>query len=197
MNPAYLGIKNISSLDYILKYLESIDDSSGVAVFFDWDDTLVNPDYDTIIEPEITRKLFDHLKENRIFYAIITGRFHDTVCDDMKRNIFDMKHNIIHTIHPSLKKLGVNVDRYLTDEYTKTIYKIYNKYGECVGVLYMGIIFTGRKGETIKNYFLQTGINKPHTLFIDDYEPYLIETTSSMPTIKAFRRMVGYVPLTQ
>ena len=192
MNPAYLGIKTITSLDHVLKYLEKIEDPTSVAVFFDWDDTLVNPDHDNIIEPEVTKKLFDHLKTHQIFYAIITGRFHDTVCDDNKRNIFNMKHNMINTIYPSLQKLGVNTDRYLSDEYTNNIYKIRNERGECVGVLYMGIIFTGRKGETIKNYFRQTGIKRDEVLFVDDYEPYLIETTSSMPSIKAFRRKTGY-----
>jgi len=59
----------------------------------------------------------------------------------------------------------------------------------------MGIFFSSRKGETIKNYLRQTGIKKKDVLFIDDYEPYLIETTRSFPMIKAYRRLVPYKPL--
>ena len=197
MNPTYLGITNISTLNDVLTYIESSENKNDLAVFFDWDDTLVNPDYDNIIEPVVTRKLFDYLKKHKIFNVIITGRYHDMVCDDNKRNIFDMKHNIVNTIYPSLIKLGINVTEYLKPAYTNNIYKIYNKYNQCVGVMYMGIIFTGKKGETIKNYFRQLGMDKKEVLFVDDYEPYLIETTSSFPSIKAFRRLVSYVPLTQ
>jgi hypothetical protein len=189
MNSAYLNIKDITSLQEVLTYLQSIEDPNDVAIFLDWDDSLVNPDYDNIIEPEITKKLFDYMQNKGIFFAIITGRFYDTVCDDTKRNIFDMQHNIIHTMFPSLKKLGVNVDRQQTSEFKNTIYKIYNESGICVGVLYMGIFFTGKKGETIKNYLRQTGIKKNIILFVDDYEPYLIETTSSLPNIIAYRRL--------
>lgn len=193
MNPAYLEIRDISSLNDVLTYIKSAKNLKDLAVFFDWDDTLVNPDYDTIIEPNVTRELFGYMKRNNIFHCIITGRFCDYVCDDKKINLDDMKHNIVNTIYPSLNDLGVDTTEYLKPEYTNTLYKIYNKYNIPVGVMYMGIIFTGKKGETMKNYFRQLGINKNHVLFVDDYEPYLIETTSSFPTIKAFRRHVSYL----
>ncbi len=197
MNSAYLEIENITSLEDILTYLKTVKNPQDVAVFFDWDDTLVNPDFDNIIEPEVTKRLFDYMKNNRIFYAMITGRFHDTVCDDTKRNIFDMQHNIIHTMHPSLKKLGIDTDKYQSEEFRQSLYKIYNELGQCVGVLYMGIFFTARKGEAIKNYLRQMGIKKKEVLFVDDYEPYLIETTASLPSVKAYRRIPPYTPLIQ
>lgn len=196
MNSAYFNIRNISSLDHILTYLKSVKDKKDLIVFFDWDDTLVNPDYDTIIEPEITKELFNYMITNRIFWAIITGRFYNTVCDDKQRNIFDIQSNIQRTMAPTLRKLGVDIDKYMTAEHKETVYKINDEYGNCVGILYMGIFFSGRKGDTIKNYLRQTGIRKSTIVFVDDYEPYLIETTTSLPTVMAFRRMVPYTPLT-
>lgn len=196
MKSAYLNIKNISSLNYILNYLKSINNKNDVIVFFDWDDTLVNPDNDAIIEPEITKELFDYMTDNQIYWSIITGRFYNTVCDDNKRNIFDIQANIQQTMAPILRKLGVEIDIYMTNEHKQNVYKIYDNKGECVGILYMGIFFSGRKGDTIKNYLRQRGIKKSEILFIDDYEPYLVETTTSLPTVTAFRRKVPYTPLT-
>lgn len=196
MNSSYLKIRNITSLAHILTYLKSVKDKKDIIVFFDWDDTLVNPDYDTIIEPEITKELFSYMLKHRIFWAIITARFYNTACDDKKRNIFDMQANIQQTMNPILRKLGADIDTYTTDKHKQTVYKVYSEQGECVGILYMGIFFSGRKGDTIKNYLRQTGTHKSKVLFIDDYEPFLIETTTSMPNIEAFRRMVPYVPLT-
>jgi len=192
MNQAYLNIKNTRTLEDVLSYLKTVKDKSRVMVFMDWDDTLVNPDYDTIIEPEATKRLFDYMHQNRIFYSIITGRFWTTSCDDTKRNLFDMQHNIIGTMFPSLKKLGVDTDKYTTDEFKRTIYKVHTTAGECVGILYMGIFFSGQKGKTIKNYIRQTGLDLDKVLFIDDYEPYLIETTTSFPQVTAYRRITPY-----
>jgi acid phosphatase class B len=188
MTQSYANIKNISSLNDILIYLKSIKNKDDVIVFFDWDDTLVNPDYDTIIEPQITKELFKYMLENKIHFSIITGRYYNTVCNDKKRDLVDMHRNIVDTIYPSLRKLGVDVDKYMTPFYEGYVNKIYDPYYICVGVLYMGIFFTGRKGETIKNYLEQTGISKKHIIFVDDYEPYLEEITSTIPTIEAYRR---------
>ena len=95
---------------------------------------------------------------------------------------------------PILKKLGARTDLYTTDLHKRAPYKVYDENGRCVGILYMGIFFTGEKGATIKNYLRQTGIRKSRVVFIDDYEPYLIETTSSFPSVEAFRRIVPYTP---
>ena len=196
MSDAYTNIKNTTSLRDILTYLKTIDDPSDIIVFFDWDDTLVNPDYDNIIEPEVTKELFDYMIKNKIYFSIITGRFYNTACDETHRNIYDMKHNIINTMHPSLRNLGINTDKYSSPLYQNEIYRVYNEKYDCVGILYMGIFFSGKKGETIKNYLRQTGMNKKHIIFVDDYEPYLMETTANVPTIKAYRRKTPYIPLT-
>ena len=196
MNQNYLHVTNVSSLGNILAYLKKIKNPDDIIVFFDWDDTLVNPDHDNIIEPEITKKLFDYMKDRQIFYAIITGRFHDTVCDDNKRNIFNMQYNIINTMYPSLNKLGIDTTSFKTDHLKQYPDKIYDEYGKCVGVLYMGIFFSGTKGAAIKNWLRQVEIKKKEIIFIDDYDPYLYEVTTSLPDVTAFRRLVNYIPKT-
>ena len=195
MNSTYLEIKNISSLEHILTYLKGLDNPKDVYVFFDWDDTLVNPDDDMIIEPDVTIRLFKYMKNKQIPYAIITGRFYDTACDDEKRNLLNMQYNITDTMYPSLKYLGVNVDRFQTKEMTENPYKIIDEQGVCVGLVYMGIIFSDKKGAAIRNYLKNNDIRTKNVLFIDDYEPYLIETTSSFPSIKAYRRFPPYTRL--
>jgi len=192
MKSNYLNITNIQSLSSVLTYLKGLNNPNDAIVFLDWDDTLVNPDYDRIIEPKITKELLDYMRNNQIFYSIITGRFQDTVCDDMKRNIFDMQRNIIQTIFPALDKLGIDTVKYRHDLFKQNPYKIYNEKGKCVGILYMGIFFSGTKGEAIKNYLRQTKIIKKEIIFVDDYEPYLYETTTSLPQVTAFRRLTNY-----
>ena len=193
MNPNYLRVSNVSSLASVLDYIKKVDNPDDIIIFFDWDDTLVNPDYDNIIEPEVTKELFDYMKDKKIFYSIITGRFHDSVCDDFKRNIFDMQRNIIQTMYPSLNKLGIDTTKYQSELFKQHLDKIYDENGKCVGVLYMGIFFSGTKGAAIKNYLRQAGLTKKEIIFIDDYEPYLYETTTSLPNVTAFRRLCNYL----
>lgn len=192
MTEAYLNIRDISSLKEVLEYIKTVKNKDDLIIFFDWDDTLVNPDYDNIIEPKITKELFDYIKENKIFYSIITGRFYDTVCDENRRNIYEMESNIVETMHPSLIELGVDVSRCITPQFKKTVNRIVDENGKCVGVLYMGIFFTGDKGKTIKNYLRMVKMRKKTIIFVDDYEPYLTEVTSFLPTVKAFRRHNTY-----
>ena len=188
MTNAYINIQDINSLEFVLSHLKTINTPEKIAVWLDWDDTIINSYTDEIIEPEITRQLFDYMIKNRIFFSIITGRFNNTACDDKKRNIFTMQHNIINTIFPVLEKLGLDIDRYKHDTYRNSIYKVFNNKNKCIGILYMGIFFSERKGETIKHYSRQMNLNKKYNIFVDDYEPYLIDTTVSLPSIVAYRR---------
>lgn len=190
---SYSKIINIRSLNDILLYLQRLGNTKNVCVWLDWDENIINSSTNEIIEPEVTRKLFDYMISNEIFFSIITGRFHDTVCNDNTRVLKDMEYNIVYTIFPVLKKLGVYADKFVTPESKKHIYKIGTSRGKCVGVLYMGIIFSGNKGQTIKNYLRQTKIKSTHNIFVDDYEPYLTEATKSFPEMTVFRRYVPYL----
>ena len=189
MNQAYLNIKNINTLGDILNYVKSVKNPNDLIIFFDFDDTICDPDYDSVIEPTITRELFEYMTKHKIFFSIITGRFYNSACDDRIRNVKDMKDNILDSIYPPLKSLGLDVSK---QEKDTTVYKIFNENNVCVGILFMGIFFTGKKGETIKNYIRMMNMSKKEILFIDDYEPYLVETTTSVPEIKAYRRLPPY-----
>lgn len=188
MTSAYLNIRNITSFQTILDHFKRLKNNDIIS-FFDYDDNIINVNNGKIIEPDVTKELFNYMIKNNIFFAIITGRFSDTVCDDFKRNLWIMQQNIIYTIYPTLMKLGMDVSSFLTEESKKTIHKIFNDKHECVGVIYMGIFFTGKKGETMKNFIKENNLTYKHVFFIDDYEPYLIESTNSFPSLIAYRRM--------
>ena len=191
-NNIYAKIKDIYTFNTVLDYLKTIKDKSKISVWLDFDDNIINVDNDTIIEPEATKKLIDYMTKNRIFYCVITGRFHDTSCSDKKRNVFDMQYNIINTMYPTMRQLGIPVDNFNTDKHKQTVYKIYNLNKRCVGILYMGIFFSGEKGATIENYLRQTGLKLPIKIFVDDYEPYLTEAVRNCPNLIAFRRHYPY-----
>lgn len=188
MSSSYERIINITTLDDVLSYIKVVDRPDNIAVWLDWDENIINCDSNTIIEPRITKNLIQHMQKNNILFSVITGRFWDTACDDKLRSLEDMQWNILYNIYPVMKQLGINTERFNNDYYKNTIHKVFDDYGTCVGVLYMGIFFTGQKGKTIKNFLRQMNINKPVNIFVDDYEPYLHETTTSFPSIVAFRR---------
>ena len=195
MDSAYSKIININTLNDVLLYLKSIENKKSISVWLDWDENIINSETNTIIEPEVTKELFDYMIKNRIFFSIITGRFYDSACDDKKRNIFAMENNIVNTIFPVLRQLGVNTNDFNNEKTRKEYYKIYNEKGKCIGFLYMGIIFSHYKGDAIKNYLRQNRMNYPIKIFVDDYEVYLMEVASSVPDMKIYRRHVPY-PIT-
>lgn len=189
-NKSYLNIDNINSLKVVHDYLKSIRNKSSVCVFFDWDDTIIDPDTNILLEPKATKELFDYMVENRIFFSIITARFYNVVCSKSKRKKYlkDIYYNVVNTMHPILESLGLNVSFYQTPDIVKEPMEIINENGSCTGILYMGIFFSSKKGETIKNYLRMSNIKNKKILFIDDYEEYLLETTSSIQDVKAYRR---------
>ena len=79
-----------------------------------------------------------------------------------------MEENIFETIHPIIEQLGMNMEPYKTDDLRDVIMKIEDEDGECVGILYRGILFGDRKGEIIKHFLRKCPMYKPHTIFIDD-----------------------------
>ena len=62
------------------------------------------------------------------FFSIITGRFYDTACDDNKRDLLEMQNNIIYTMYPALKQLGLPIENYNTDNHKSTIHKVCNDF---------------------------------------------------------------------
>lgn len=180
-------ITDVSSLKQVLSYIKGVKDKSKLMVFLDFDDTIYSPDYNRILEPRAAKELFKYMIDNDIFFSIITGRFQDTVCHDDMRDLSEMEDNVVYGIHPFLKSLGLNVKWCQTSEFRKNIYKIRDERGNMVGALYMGIYFSGNKGQTVKHYLRQFNVKDKHVIFVDDYEPYLSEFTTSLPEAKAFR----------
>ena len=178
----------IHSLRELHDYLESHPNKQDVFVFFDFDLTLIDDDKDVLLEPEVTKDLFRYLRDNKIEHCIVTARFYDTVCNDDTRELVNMDYNIKHYIHPILEQLGLNVKPYQSKKLKNVIHKIHNHNGECVGVLYRGIFFGDRKGEIIKHYLEKYPIKKSHTIFVDDYDPYLANVRKHMPSTLAIKR---------
>ena len=191
MSTSYERIINIDTLDDVLSYIKGVDKPDNIAVWLDWDENIINSDSNTIIEPRITKELIRYMQDTNLFFSVITGRFWDTACNDKLRNLEDMQWNILYNMYPVMRQLGIDTERFNNDYYKNTVYKVFDG-RECVGVLYMGIFFTGQKGKTIKNFLRQMNMNKQVNIFVDDYEPYLHETTTSFPSIVAFRRRYPY-----
>ena len=188
MNSTYKNIKDTRTFADVLDYIKSIRNTNDIIVFLDWDDNIADPDTDEIIEPKETKALIDYMKENRIMFNIITGRFYNTACNNRTRKLKQMERNILKTIHPVLMDLDVDVSSFQTEEAKNTFYKLYDENQICIGILYMGIIFSGYKGLAMKDFMKQAGLNQSKIIFVDDYEQYLYEATTNFPGIKAYRR---------
>ncbi len=181
MNTAYTNIKDIKSLKEVLNFIKT--QSNDITVWLDWDDNIIDATNDKVIEPRITKQLFKYLTDNRIWYGIITGRFSDIICKP-EPYLDEIKDNLEKTIFPILDKLGVKTSRFGQNDFEI----ISDENGKCIGILYMGVFFSGDKGLTIRNFLKDTKFENSTKIFVDDYDPYLFEVTSTIPDIVAFRR---------
>lgn len=182
------NIKNTNTLGDVLDHVKKHKNKDDLIVFLDFDDTIINARNDKILEPEITKELINYLTTNGIYFSIITGRFYETVCNAEKRELIDMEYNVVETMHPILVELGIDVSTHQTDVFRKDFYEVTDEYGYCVGIVYMGIMFTPHKGPMIKNWMRHTGVKKGSVFFADDFEPYIISVASSLPDAIIFRR---------
>lgn len=181
-------IAAVYSLKELHQYLENHPNKKDVMVFFDFDLTLIDDDKDVLLEPQVTKDLFKFLRDNGIDHCVVTARFYDTVCSDKTRELPAMDFNIKHYIHPILEQLGLDVNPYKGKDLKNVVHKIHNDKGECVGVLYRGIFFGDRKGEIIKHYLEEAPFKKSHTIFIDDYDYYLDNVRTHMPSTLTIKR---------
>jgi hypothetical protein len=185
--------KTIYSLRELHDLVENHDEPHRMIIFFDIDLTIVKEkdDYsDMLIEPEITKDLFAYLIDNRINFCFVTARFHDTVCDHKTRDLVEMKDNIEGSIFPILEELGIDLTPYRTPAADKEVYYLENGKGEIVGVLYKGIFFGARKGEIIKHYRKEMGLDMthPHTVLVDDLMENLEGAKQHVPNIILLKR---------
>ena len=108
------NIKSIYSLRELHDLLEKHENKNKLIIYFDIDLTLIQLDNDEnekLIEPEITKKLFEYIIENEILFSFITARFYDIVCNKRKRNLKKIKKDIDESIFPLLEQLGIEIGR--------------------------------------------------------------------------------------
>lgn len=190
-------IKTIYSLKELHDLIEKHEDKKRLMIFFDLDLTIIkgsddDQEIDILIEPRVTKELFSYIKDNQIYFSFVTARFHDTVCNKKKRNLKEIEENLYATIFPVLEELGLDLNYYKRKELGEKFHIVKNDKGRTVGILYRGIFYGGRKGEIIKHYRKEFGLDKshPHTIFIDDHETYLKSVGKHVPDCIILRREI-------
>jgi hypothetical protein len=187
--------QSIYSLKELHDFLENHGDKSKVIVYFDIDLTLIQDnehDIEELIEPEITKELFNYIIKNNILFSFITARFHDTVCNKKKRDLVSMKKDVDESIFPMLENLGIDLSLHKGKDLEDKCHVIKSNFGRCVGILYRGIFFSPRKGETIKYYQKESGLEKTHPdiIFIDDLDYYLKGVSRHVPSATVLKRKI-------
>ena len=194
-----MNCRTVYSLKELHDLLEKHEEKHRLCVFIDLDLTIIkshdeNEEIDVLIEPEVTKELFNYMVNNNIYFAFITGRFYDTVCVAKKRNLREIEKNIFTSIFPILEELGLDISQYKDDSLRDEIHIVRNDRKRCIGILYRGIFFTGNKGETIKQYKKSFNLNDSHpiTIFIDDHDPYLRSVAKHVPDAVILKRNIEY-----
>ena len=189
-------IESIHSLSELHDFIEKHPNKDKLFVAFDIDLTIVmddGNDLDILIEPEITKKLFKYLIDNDIFFTFVTARFYDSVCNKKKREkvIDEMKENL-EMLYPIFEELGIDLSDYKSGRLGNDLQLIKDEKGNTQGVMYRGIILSGKKGPVIKHFRRHYGIDKthPHTVFIDDLDPYLHSVKKHVPGSVVLRRKI-------
>lgn len=189
-------IQNIYSLKEVHDLLETIEDKRKTMIWFDFDLSIVQPhedneEIDVLIEDKVTKDLFSYMMQNGINFAIVTARFYDIVCNNKKRDLKAIKHNIEKSIFPILKELGINVDAWTHKDLDDKFHLIKNEKGRTMGCLYKGIIFTSWKGQAIKHYRREFGLKHTTNIFIDDLDLYLKTVIKHVPDAIVLRRHIS------
>ena len=189
-------IKSIHSLSELHDIIEEHPYKDKLFVAFDIDLTVVmgdENDMDILIEPEVTKKLFKYLIDNDIFFTFVTARFYDSVCNDKKRDkiIDEMKQNL-EMLYPIFEELGMDLSEYKNGKLGNDLHVIKDEKGNTQGVMYRGIVLSGKKGPVIKHFRRHFGIDKthPHTIFIDDVDTYLNSVKKHVPGSVVLRRKI-------
>ncbi len=186
-------IRSIQSFRELHNLLENHTNKNQVIVYFDIDLTLTYEDEnenELFIEPKATKELFDYILKNNILFSFITARFHDTACNARKRDLNAIKKDIDESIFPTLEFLGIDLTLHKSKELENKFLVVRNRSGKCVGLLYRGIFFSSKKGETIKYYQEEYGLDKthPHVIFVDDLDQYLKSAIRHVPNVTVLRR---------
>lgn len=188
-------IQSIYSLKELQNLLENHVDKNKIIIYFDIDLTLIQDNEnneEVLIEPEITKELFEFINKNKILFSFITARFHDSVCNKKKRDLKAMSKDINESIFPILEEIGIDLSLHKNKEFDEKFHTIKNNSGRCVGILYKGIFFSPRKGEAIKYYHKEAGLEDKytHVIFIDDLDYYLRSVVRHVPNATVLKREI-------
>lgn len=189
-------IQNIYSLKEVHNLLENIEEKGKTMVWFDFDLSIVQPheddeERDVLIENKVTKDLFSYMMQNGINFAIVTARFYDIVCNNKKRDLKAIKDNIEKSIFPILKELGINVAAWEDKDLDDKCHLIKSENGRTIGCLYKGIVFSGNKGQSIKQHRKESGMKHTTNIFIDDLDPYLKSVVKHVPDAIVLRRHIS------
>tara|TARA_R110002153_G_scaffold271183_1_gene438265 strand:- start:168 stop:761 length:594 start_codon:yes stop_codon:yes gene_type:complete len=189
-------IKSIYSLSELHDLIKKHKHKSKILVCFDIDLTIVREDEndkDVLIEPEVTKELFNYLIENNIYFTFVTARFYDCVCNAKKRDLVkdDIKENL-EALYPIFEDIGIDLTDYKNGKMGDELVLITDEKGRTQGIMYKGILLSGRKGPVIKHYRRIYGLEKshPHTIFIDDVDIYLNSVKKYVPNSLVLRRKI-------
>ena len=189
-------IKTIYSLKELHDLLEKHPNKDELFIAFDIDMTIVmenENNEDILIEPEITKKLFKFLIDNNIYFTFVTARFYNYVCNDKKREkvVDEMKENI-EMLYPIFEELGMDLTEYKNGNLGEKVEILKDEKGNTQGIIYKGIVLSGKKGPAIKHYRRIFGIDKthPYTIFIDDLDLYLNSVKKFVPNSLVLRREI-------
>lgn len=190
-------IRSIHSLSELHDLIEVHPEKDKLFIAFDIDLTVVmgdEDDRDILIEPEVTKKLFKYLIDNNIYFTFVTARFYDSVCNKKKRPevMKEMKENL-EMLYPIFEDLGMDLSEYKQGKLGKDLHLIKDEKGNTQGIMYRGIVLSGRKGPAIKHFRRHFGIDKthPHTIFIDDVDTYLNSVKKHVPGSTVLRRKIS------
>ena len=197
--------KSIYSLKELHDLLETHPHQQELILFLDLDLTLIQEkcslpkkdedsecEEDELIEPEVTRKLFDFLHKQNIWYTFVTARFHDHVLVKKKKRdeiLHEMTDNI-EKLYPIFEELGVDCSEYKSN--VSDILVIKNDHKKPVGIMYKGLLLGDKKGELIKFFRKQYGIDKthPHVIFLDDIDKYIKSVKRHVPDAIVLKREI-------
>jgi len=189
-------IKTIYSLAELQDIIEKHPNKDQLTVMLDIDLTIVMEDEnfkDVLIEPEVTKRLFKYLTDNGIFFTFVTARFYDYVCNAKKRDLVinEMKENL-EELYPIFEDLGIDLTDFKNGKMGDELRVITDEKGNTAGVVYKGIVLSGKKGPVIKHYKREFGIDKthPYTIFVDDIDTYLNSVKRHVPNSLVLRRKI-------
>lgn len=190
-------IKSIYSLKELHDLLEKHVNLERLILFLDLDLTVIQESTDgsgddILIEPEVTKKLFDFLHKNNVWYTFVTARFHNVVTSEKKRKEYleEMNENI-EMLYPIFEQIGIDCN-YFKNNKNEDLQVLKNDKNKTIGIIYKGILLGDKKGEIIKCFRNMHGLDKthPHVIFVDDIDKYLRNVKKHVPSAFVYKRQI-------